>query len=68
MRPAPSASSGSAPGAYDLWSGDQLLQGGIVLANDDAVQTVEVTLAEGRQSSIEGLVSDTQGRPRPTSQ
>jgi len=51
-------------GAYDLWSGDQLLQGGIVLANDDAVQTVEVTLAEGRQSSIEGLVSDTQGRPQ----
>ena len=44
-------------GAYDLLTGDQMLQAGIVLENDDAVQTVEITLSEGRQSSIEGLVT-----------
>lgn len=51
-------------GAYDLRSGDQLLQAGIVLEDDNAVQTVDITLVDGRQSSLEGLVSDTAGRPQ----
>lgn len=51
-------------GAYELRSGDQLLQGGIVLESDDAVQSVEILLHQGRQSSLEGLVSDTAGRPQ----
>jgi hypothetical protein len=51
-------------GAYDLHSGDQLLQGGIVLASDDATQSVELLINEGRQSSLAGLVSDTAGRPQ----
>jgi hypothetical protein len=49
-------------GVYDLHSGDQVLQAGIVLEDDAAVQTLDITLVDGRQSSIEGLVSDTTGR------
>jgi hypothetical protein len=41
-----------------------MLQAGIVLENDDAVVNLEVTLDAGQQSSIEGLVSDTAGRPQ----
>ncbi|MBE2232679.1 MAG: carboxypeptidase regulatory-like domain-containing protein, partial [Anaerolinea sp.] len=51
-------------GVYDLSSGEQLLHAGIALESDDAVQTVEVTVTEGRQSSIEGLISDTAGQPQ----
>lgn len=49
-------------GVYDLHSGDQVLQTGIVLEDDAAVQTLDITLVDGRQSSLEGLVSDTAGR------
>jgi len=51
-------------GVYDLSSGDQVLQAGITLENDDDGQTVELTLTEGRQSSLEGLVSDVTGQPQ----
>ncbi|MFZ2359702.1 MAG: carboxypeptidase-like regulatory domain-containing protein, partial [Anaerolineae bacterium] len=51
-------------GAYELRSGDRVLQTGIALENDDATVNLEVTLDAGQQSSIEGLVSDTAGRPQ----
>jgi hypothetical protein len=51
-------------GVYDLRSGGQILQAGITLENDNAVANLEVTLDQGRQSSIEGLVSDTAGQPQ----
>lgn len=51
-------------GAYELRSGDQVLQTGLVLADDDAVQEIALTLTEGRQSSLEGLVSDSAGQPQ----
>ena len=50
-------------GVYDLSSGEQLLHAGIALESDDAVQTVEVTVTEGRQSSIEA--DQRHGRPAP---
>jgi hypothetical protein len=52
-------------GAYELRSDDQVLQAGITLENDDAVANLEVTLDQGRQSSIEGLVTEgTAGQPQ----
>jgi hypothetical protein len=42
-----------------------VLQAGITLQNDDAVANLEVTLDQGRQSSIEGLVTEgTAGQPQ----
>ncbi|HSN76704.1 MAG TPA: carboxypeptidase-like regulatory domain-containing protein, partial [Anaerolineae bacterium] len=51
-------------GPYDLRSGDQMLQAGIGLENDDAVVNLEAIVDIGQQSSIEGLVSDTAGQPQ----
>lgn len=51
-------------GSYELRSGARVLQSGILLVGDDAEQELTVTLTEGRQSSLEGLVSDSAGRPQ----
>lgn len=54
-------------GTYDLLTGDgpgELLQAGIVLDSDDDVRSLDLALAEGQHSSLEGSVTDTTGRPQ----
>ena len=58
------AFSGLAGGAYRIQSGDLILLDNIAL-DANTTQQVDLILTEGHQSSIIGLVSDTNGAPKP---
>ena len=50
-------------GVYQILSGATVLQGNIELG-EDQMQELDLTVAQGQQSRIEGTVRDTAGQPR----